>query len=130
MSEGAGQGLSTGDIVRRMREVRDERRRISERDKELVDEWRKLELELLTRLDEQGQDMARVKDVGTATITEKTLPQVVDWDEFYDYIKDQDALYLLQRRISTSAWNELMNSGIDVPGVTPYVQRQISLRNK
>lgn len=130
MSENSSPELGTGDIIRRMREVRDERRQISERDKELVAEWRDLEMQLLLRLDEQDMEKATVSGAGTASITTKTLPQVVDWDAFYAYMQEQDSLYLLQRRVATSAWNELRNSGIEVPGITPYEQRSISLRNK
>lgn len=130
MSETTGQEQPTGDIVRRMREVRDERRRISERDKELVTEWRDLESKLLLRLDDQDMEKATVTGVGTASITTKTLPQVVDWDAFYAYMQENDALYLLQRRVATSAWNELRNSNVAVPGIEAYEQRSISLRNK
>lgn len=123
------QPLTTKQIVKRMIEVRDERRRISIRDQELIDEWRSLELELLVRLDEQGMEKASTED-GTASISKTVLPQVVDWDEFYKYMIENEALYLLQRRPAAAAFRELNDSGQKVPGVEPYTQRTIGLRKK
>jgi hypothetical protein len=124
------QPLTTADLVKRMVEVREERRRIGAADKELVEEWRSLELELLIRLDEQGMEKASVKDVGTASISEVVLPQVIDWDTFYAYMLENEALYLLQRRPAAAAFRELNDSGIAIPGVEPYTQRSIGLRKK
>ena len=119
--------LSTGDIISRMVSCRDERRRISGRDKELISEWRSLELELLTRLDSQGMKQASTDD-GTATITKTTLPNVVDWDALWEHIVDTRAFHLLQRRPAAAAFRELNSSGEKIPGIDAYEQRTISLR--
>ena len=123
------QPLTTAKIIERMVNVREERRKISARDKELVDEWRSLEMELITRLDEEEMEKASSK-YGTASITEQVLPQVVDWDAFYAYIHENQAFHLLQRRPTAAAYRELQESGQDVPGVEPYTQRSIGLRKK
>ena len=119
--------LSTGAIIARMVEVRDERRRISSRDKELIADWRSLEMELMIRLDDQGMKKAST-DAGTASITEQTLPQVVDWDALYEYIHEEKAFFLLQRRPAAAAFRELNDSGEVIPGIEPFIQRTISLR--
>lgn len=123
------QPLTTGEIVAQMVENREERRRISARDKELIDENKSFELELLLRLDEQ--DMEKVSTpAGTATISETILPQVIDWDAFYQYMIDNDALYLLQKRPAAAAFREMNDSGQTIAGVEPYTQRTIGLRKK
>jgi len=119
--------LSTGDIIARMVSVRDERRRISGRDKELIEEWRSLEMELLQRLDKQGMKQAATDD-GTATITKTILPNVVDWDALWQHIVDTRGFHLLQRRPAAAAFRELNSSGETVPGIDAYTQRTISLR--
>ncbi len=123
------QPLTTADLVKRMVEVRDERRRMSSADKDLVEEWRSLEMELITRLDEQGMEKASTAD-GTASINEVILPQVVDWDAFYGYMVEEESLHLLQRRPAAAAFRELNDSGVTIPGVEPYTQRSIGLRKK
>lgn len=121
------QPLTTGDIIALMLETREERRTIAARDKELIEVWRSLEMELLLRLDEQSMTKAST-GFGTATITETVLPQVQDWDEFYEHIKETDSFYLLQKRVAAAAYRELQQAGEDVPGISPYPQRSINLR--
>lgn len=125
----AEQPLTTGQIVARMVEIRDERRTLSARDKELIDEGKSFEMELLIRLDEQGMEKVSTP-AGTASISETILPQVVDWDEFYKYMVENDALYLLQKRPAAAAFREMHESGQPIPGVEPFTQRTIGLRKK
>lgn len=123
------QELTMAQIVEKMVAIREERRRISSRDKELVDEWRSLEFEAIKRLDDQGMDKASSGD-GTISINETVLPQVVDWDEFYAYIVENDAFHMLQKRPAAAAFREMHESGEKVNGVEPYTQRSIGLRKK
>jgi hypothetical protein len=116
----------------KLNEVRDEKRRIKEREKELIDEWRSLESELIGRYDDQGMKKASIDLDGgatiTASITEVVLPQVVDWDAVYEHIKESGDFYLLQKRPAAAAFRELIDSGETVPGMEPYTKRSISLR--
>lgn len=121
--------LTMAQLIERLAEVREERRRISARDKELVEEWRRLELEAITRLSDQGMDKAS-SDAGTISISKTILPQVVDWDAFYAYIVDNDAFHMLQKRPAAAAFRELHDSGEPVAGVEPYEQTTIGLRKK
>lgn len=123
------QPVTTADIVAQMVEIREERRRISARDKELIAEGKSLEFELLVRLDEQGMEKVSTA-AGTATISETVLPQVIDWDQFYAYMIENDALYLLQKRPAAAAFREMQESGQAIAGVEPYTQRSIGLRKK
>ena len=121
--------VPTSDIIDKMVACRDERRRISERDKELIQDWKSLQLELITRLDEQGMKKATV-DSGTASITETILPQVTDWDKLHEHIKETDSFFLLQRRPAAAAFRELHASGEEIPGMEAFTQRTISLRKE
>ena len=129
MSEKSSPPVPTSDIIAQLVEVRDERRRIRERDQELTEKWRTLEMELLVRLDEQGMLKASTGD-GTASITETVLPQVTDWDAVYEHIKETGDFYLLQKRPAAAAFRELHNSGEVIPGIEAYTKRSISLRKK
>lgn len=127
MSEETSPPLATSAIIQKMADIRDERRRIADRDKELVAEWRALEMELITRYEEQGVQKATT-DAGTASITEMVVPQVVDWDAVYEHIKETGDFYLLQKRPAAAAFRELHEGGIEVPGIQPYTKKTISLR--
>jgi len=119
--------MTPGEIIKAMDEVRDERRKISARDKQLVELWRGLEAQMLHYADEQGVKQVAT-DVGTATVTFETLPNVADWDALYAYILENQALHMLQRRVSSASFRELQDAGEDVPGIEPYIQRKVSLR--
>jgi len=127
MPEETSPQVPTSGIIASLVEVRTERRNISARDKELVEKWRALELELLVRLDEQGMLKAST-EAGTASITEVVVPQVVDWDAVYEHIKETGDFYLLQKRPAAAAFRELHDSGQEIPGMEPYTKRSISLR--
>lgn len=116
------------DILSRMREIREERRRIGERDSELHEEWRALEADLLARSEKDGLDKFSAKGCGTAVVSEQILPNVVDWDAYLEWERTQDMQHVRQRRISTAAYRELVEAGIEVPGVVPYIQKSINLR--
>jgi len=127
MSEKASPPPTTSDIIAKLVEIRDEKRRIKEREKELIELWRSTEMELLVRLDEQGMKKASTDD-GTASITEVIVPQVVDWEAVYEHIKETGDFYLLQKRPAAAAFRELHDSGQVIPGMEPYTKRSISLR--
>lgn len=127
MSENTSPPIPTSAIIAQLVEVRDEKRRIKEREKELIEKWRTLEMELLVRLDEQGMKKASTND-GTASVTEVVLPQVTDWDALFEHISATGDFYLLQKRPAAAAFRELHESGEVIPGIDPYTKRSISLR--
>jgi len=127
MTDNSSPSLTTSAIMAKLNEIRDERRRIADRDKELIDQWKTLEMEFIVRLDEQGMLKASTS-VGTASITEAVVPQVVDWDAVYEHIAETGDFYLLQKRPAAAAFRELHASGITIPGMEAYTKRSISLR--
>lgn len=119
--------LTTEQLMDSMIAISDERREIKKREKVLIGEYRDLEAAFLAQLDEQGAKRAGTT-AGTATITENILPTIKDWDALTNYIIENGATHLLQRRVSSAAFRELLDAGIEIPGVEAYTQRQISLR--
>ncbi len=107
--------------------VRHERQEIKARDKELIALWRDLEAEFMAALDAQGQKRAGTAS-GTATITENILPVIKDWDALTAHIMETGDTHLLQRRVSSASFREILSAGGSLPGVEPYTQRQIALR--
>jgi hypothetical protein len=121
--------VATSDIIERIVANKTRRAEIAAEDKKLVDEFRSLEMEMLVRLDEQGMTKASTV-LGTVSITETVLPQVTDWDQVYEHIRDTGDFYLLQKRPAAAAFRELHEAGIEIPGIDPYTKKAISLRKK
>lgn len=64
------------------------------------------------------------------TIREKTIPQVQDWDAFYEYIRKnakKGAFSLLQKRVGDAAVKEIWEAGKEVPGVGRFHVKTLSV---
>jgi len=120
--------ITIGSTIDRMFKIREQRAELAKQDKELKTEFDELEIQLIGMLDTQDAMMSRGR-LASATITEDTYPTDIDWDQVIEYIRENDAFHLLQRRLNTAPWRELLEiEGAPVPGTTPYTRRTISLR--
>lgn len=115
------------EIIDEMFAVRARKRKLEAKVKDADAEYAELASEFIQTAKSAGTDYARGK-LASASITKQLVPQARDWDEIYDYIRENDAMYLLHRRISAGAWKELLDSGTDVPGIEAYEKETVSLR--
>lgn len=121
------QPQTTADMMRRMFEIRAEKEALAEREKALNAEWEQLDFILRTAMMEQGSTRVATPQ-GTAILTEQVLPNVVDWDAFIAWAKENDALHMIQRRVSSPAYREFLDAGQEVPGLAPFTKQSINLR--
>ena len=96
-----------------------ELRRIKEKD-------RMLDAILIEKMDAQGLTRT-ANDVSSITVKEDSVPEVIDWDVFYEHIQETGEFSLLHRRVSSAAWNESVKIK-DVPGVKATQLRKVNLR--
>lgn len=115
------------DIIDEMVRIRDQKRVREEQIQELNKKLNDLQLKFIQRAKEAGTEYAR-GSLGSATIVETVVPHIDDWDAAAEWIKANDALYLLHRRISSVAWKELRDMGEEIPGIEPFTKVSVSLR--
>jgi hypothetical protein len=96
--------------------------------KELNKEKDDLDYQLLTKLDEQGLSRT-ANDKASVSINADTVPEVTDWDAFYSYVLEQQDFSLLQRRVNSAAYKELLKLSASVPGLQPREIRRINFRS-
>ena len=116
-------------LSKRMVEIREERRDLREQDSALSAEFDELSEKTLILLDSMGCESSRTKHA-TLTISRQVHANVTDWDSFYQYVKEQNAFFLLQKRVSNKAWEEqrqLEPTG-EVPGTEPFEKVGINVR--
>lgn len=116
-----------GDMIEELAELRDKKRQLNQDLKDLDEDYRAVEQEIMDKLDQEGAAFAG----GTrhrATISEQVVPNVDDWDSFEEYVRDNDAQYLYEKRVAVKPWRELQESGEPVPGTSPFTRRTLSLR--
>jgi ribonuclease HII len=123
------QAHTTPELIDRMFELRDSKRLREAQIKELTSEIDEIKFELIGRFQSDGTEVTATAKA-TASITETTVPNVTDWDQYYEFIKQEDAFYLLEKRPSTAAWRELHNSGQTPPGTAAFVKYDINLRKR
>lgn len=107
--------------------LRERKRGLEAQLKECVAEITECQTWLITRYKEVGTSTAKGV-LASATITETLVPQIEDWGQVQEWVMENDAIYLLHRRISSGPWKELQDAGTDVPGIEPYTKVAISLR--
>ena len=95
--------------------------------KELNEDIRQVEVELLDEMHKQGLYKAGGLR-GGVYISRQVVPKVVNWDEFYDYVLEHEYLHMLERRVSRKAYQEQYEDGQDVPGIDPVVFDELRTR--
>jgi hypothetical protein len=119
---------TVGGLIDELFLLREQRRKLAETDKDLRDQYSELEARLIAALDQQEATQARGRSA-TATLNEEELATVVDWDQVHEFIRSQNAFFLLQRRINSAAWREAAaERGEPIPGTTVFKRRTIALR--
>lgn len=115
-----------GDMIDRLAEIRDEKRGLNNQLKELDEQFKDLQEAIMQALDAQGMQFGGSSRY-RATITESVVPTVEDWQGVEEFVKQEDALFLFERRIAVAAWREFHESGTLVPGTSPFTKRGLSL---
>lgn len=119
--------MNLGEKIDNLFQLREQIRELDKELQALKADKNELELEILGDLDSQGLQLTR-GGRATVSISEQVVPVVEDWDAYYEYIQNEGALFLLERRPATAAWRELYESGELPPGTTPFTKRSLSLR--
>ena len=118
-----------GSLIDRLYEIKQEKSALNKQVDALDEEYDKLELRVLAMMDEIGLESAKAS-TALATKSETKVPTAVDWDAVSTYIMENDALYLLQRRLSVTAIKELMDTGEVLPGIELMPITKLSLTKR
>lgn len=119
--------MNLGEKIDRIYELREQKREFESRAKELGAKIDELKGEVRQELDDMGTHSLTATRA-QAIVTEQTVPKVTDWDALRDYIRDNEYEHLFQRRINSAAYKELVDMGEEVPGVEPFVKRDVAIR--
>lgn len=121
--------MSIGQKIDDLYTRRAERLKLSQEVEELKLEETKLRLEIIAEL--KGLELNGGKGtIATAAIMRKTKSTVLDWSLVWNYIFDNRAAELMQKRISETAWAERRESGILIPGTEVNTFDDLSLTKR
>ena len=116
-------------MLNELTNIRQDLATLLEQEKELKHTKTMLETQIATSLKEQGIDRVG-NDQCTVSIKQEIVPTVDDWDTLHQHIIDTKQFELLQKRMSATAYRELLQMGQAVPGVTSTELTRINFRSK
>ena len=87
-----------------------------------------LDVLLLKKMDAEGLSRT-ANQQASVSINEDTVPDVTNWEEVQQYVIATEDFSLIQRRISSTAYKELLKLGEAVPGLQPRTIRRINFRS-
>mgnify|MGYP000294608659 FL=1 len=120
--------MNINELIEARAKVKDAMAGLNSELKELRQTQDDLDYKLMTQLDEQGLSRT-ANDKASVSINQDTVPEVTDWDAFYAYVLEQRDFSLLQRRVSSTAYKELLKLGEGIPGLQPREIRRINFRS-
>lgn len=84
----------------------------------------------------QAMCIAKAQELGLKTagtfkakisISEETVPNVTDWEAVFNFVKENDAFYLLRKQLNTGPFREHLAAGEAIPGVDSFNKVKLSL---
>ena len=117
------------DLMDELTAIRKEESDILASQKQLRLRRNDLESEIMWKMEEQGLDQI-ANDRCTISKKKEIVPTVDDWDALHQHILDTKQFELLQRRMSATAYRELLQMELSVPGVKATELTKINYRSK
>ena len=111
-------GDMTKKLVKIYTKIRDKRRALAEEDKELEKQLQAIGTELLEVMRNMGVESMRT-EFGTVTRRVNTRFTTNDWYSFQNFVKEHDALNLMENRISQGNMAQFLEEHPDLhpPGL-------------
>jgi len=120
--------VNINELIERRAEIKRETEQLNNRLKDLKAAQDEIDLALLKKMDAEGLSRTANGDY-SVSINEDTVPEVEDWDALYNHVISTRDFSLIQRRISSTAYKELLKLGEGVPGLSPRTIRKINFRS-
>jgi len=117
-----------GALIDAIDDAREVKRALAVQVKEAEAEYKDLEAQIIARFDAEDTRTGEGKKAG-ASISESITGNNEDFDALTAYVKKTGYFHLFQRRISDPAFRELLEKKGAVPGLKPFIKRNLNLRS-
>lgn len=120
--------LSINQLIEQRAQIKRDSDQLNVQLKDLKAAQDEIDLALMKKMDAEG--LSRTANGSfSVSINEDTVPEVLDWDSVYEHVVATRDFSLIQRRISSTAYKELLKLGEGVPGLSPRTIRKINFRS-
>ena len=125
------QHATADKLVKIYVKIRDKKRDLEKQIRELEEQQNMIQSELLTICKETGTDGLKTS-FGTVTRKLNKRYWTSDWESFYAFIKEHDALHFLHQRISNTNVEAFLEENPDLhpPGLQADTEYSILVRRK
>ena len=123
------QQVTLDDKMNMLADTRAKLKVLLDQEKELKQVQNALEAEIAADMESQGLTQTG-NDVCTISLKTETVPTVEDWDVLHQHISDTGRFELLQKRMSATAYRELIAMEPSVPGVRSTELTKVNYRSK
>ena len=117
------------DKMNMLNDTRQQLKTLQAQEKTLKDTQNYLEAEIAADMAKQGLTQTG-NDVCTISLKTETVPTGEDWDLLHQHIIDTGRFELLQKRMSATAYRELIAMEPSVPGVRSTELTKVNFRSK
>ena len=117
------------DKMNMLNDTRQQLKTLQAQEKTLKDTQNYLEAEIAADMAKQGLTQTG-NDVCTISLKTEVVPTVEDWDALWEHIFDTRQTELLQKRMSATAYRELLAMAQVVPGVRSTELTKVNYRSK
>ena len=117
------------DKMNMLADTRLQLKQLLEQEKKLKQVQNALEAEIAADMERQGLTQTG-NDVCTISLKTEVVPTVEDWDALWEHIFDTRQTELLQKRMSATAYRELLAMAQAVPGVRSTELTKVNYRSK
>jgi len=127
LEESSLENLSITELINHRADLKGQMDQLNKQLKELRGEQDYVDVLLLRKMDTEGVSRT-ANENASVSINEDTVPNVDDWDALYEHVTSTQDFSLLQRRVSSTAYKELLKMGESVPGLSPRSVRRVNFR--
>lgn len=115
-----------GECVDLLYALRAERLTLAKQVTDKKTEEAKLKNHLIDALKEAALEGAR-GETASLGLTYTTVPRAENWDDIWEFVEANDAHDLMEKRLSATACRERWNEGLEIPGITKFIDVDVSL---
>jgi hypothetical protein len=119
--------MNVNQLINERADVKSRMDKLNRELKDLRAESDYIDVLLLKKMDAEGMSRT-ANDAASVSINEDTVPEVTDWDQLYQYVTETQDFSLIQRRVSSTAYKEILKLGDGVPGLQPRTVRRVNFR--
>jgi len=123
--------ISVDKLVKAYIKIRDARSELTKQIDDLEEQQNTIQAKLLDICKEMGVDSLRT-EFGTVSRRVSKRYWTSDWDSFYKFMKEHDAMQLLQQRVSNGNMEQFLEENPDLhpPGLNVDASFAVTVRRK